>query len=101
MPDSGLYRPRNGRDACGGGLAITIDGNKDHSVVEQGRCMPEQRAQCGAKGVGNHDCDSPTGGRNLQPARKGYYRNAQRLLLRGGNCHATVRQWKFAAIRRE
>ena len=50
MPDGGLYRPECEHDACGVGLVVNINGNKYHSVVEQGLCVLEHMAHRGAEG---------------------------------------------------
>ena len=57
MPDGGLYRPECEHDACGVGLVVNINGNKYHSVVEQGLCVLEHMAHRGAEGSDNKTGD--------------------------------------------
>lgn len=57
MPDGGLYRPENEHDACGVGLVVNINGNKYHSVVDQGLCVLEHMAHRGAEGADNKTGD--------------------------------------------
>lgn len=57
MPDGGLYRPEHEHDACGVGLVVNINGNKYHSVVDQGLCVLEHMAHRGAEGSDNKSGD--------------------------------------------
>ena len=57
MPEGGLYRPENEHDACGVGLVVNINGNKYHSVVDQGLCVLEHMAHRGAEGSDNKTGD--------------------------------------------
>lgn len=57
LPDGGLYRPEYEHDACGVGLVVNINGNKYHSVVEQGLCVLEHMAHRGAEGADNKTGD--------------------------------------------
>ena len=57
VPEGGLYRPEYEHDGCGVGLVINIDGNKYHSVVEQGLCVLEHMAHRGAEGSDNKTGD--------------------------------------------
>lgn len=55
--NSGPYRPNYEHDTCGVGLVVNINGNKYHSVVEQGLCVLEHMAHCGAEGADNKTGD--------------------------------------------
>lgn len=57
MPEGGLYRPENEHDACGVGLVVNINGNKYHSVVDQGLRVLEHMAHRGAEGSDNKTGD--------------------------------------------
>ena len=57
MQDGGLYRPEYEHDACGVGLVVNINGDKYHSVVEQGLCVLEHMAHRGAEGADNKTGD--------------------------------------------
>ncbi len=57
MPEGGLYRPENEHDACGVGLVVNINGNKYHSIVDQGLCVLEHMAHRGAEGSDNKTGD--------------------------------------------
>lgn len=45
----GLYNPANEHDACGVGMAINIDGHKEHRIVEYGLRLLENMAHRGAE----------------------------------------------------
>lgn len=46
---AGLYNPANEHDACGVGMAINIDGHKEHRIVEYGLRLLENMAHRGAE----------------------------------------------------
>ena len=45
----GLYDPADGRDSCGVGMVVRIDGTKGHDIVEYGLCTLENLAHRGAE----------------------------------------------------
>lgn len=45
----GLYNPANEHDACGVGMAVNIDGHKEHRIVEYGLRLLENMAHRGAE----------------------------------------------------
>ena len=45
----GLYDPANEHDACGVGMAVNIDGHKEHRIVEYGLRLLENMAHRGAE----------------------------------------------------
>ncbi len=47
--DTGLYDPKYEHDACGVGMAVNIDGRKDHRIVEYGLELLENMAHRGAE----------------------------------------------------
>ena len=47
--DTGLYDPSYEHDACGVGMAVNIDGRKDHRIVEYGLELLENMAHRGAE----------------------------------------------------
>ena len=57
LPDQGLYCPEYEHDACGVGLVVNINGNKYHSVVDQGLSVLEHMAHRGAEGSDNKTGD--------------------------------------------
>lgn len=55
-PQQGLYDPRQEKDSCGVGFVVNVQGQKSHSIVQQGLQILENLTHRGAQG-----CDPCTG----------------------------------------
>ncbi|MEK7273372.1 MAG: hypothetical protein AAB047_06020, partial [Nitrospirota bacterium] len=55
-PKQGLYDPEHEKDSCGVGFVVNIQGQKSHTIVQQGLQILENLTHRGAQG-----CDPCTG----------------------------------------
>lgn len=54
---TGLYDPANEHDACGVGFVVNIDGDKSHTIIENGLKVLENLRHRGAEGADNKSGD--------------------------------------------
>ena len=53
----GLYNPANEHDACGVGFVVNIDGDKNHTIIENGLKVLENMSHRGAEGADSKSGD--------------------------------------------